>query len=186
MSRTRKFMLYSSWGVLMIAALSSCASFDTRNLLSGRASQNEPGQLTEAVKANPPDLEGAYEFVSETTTLTKPKASTERLVPPQWIGLWFFQNGYFSQTLMKKGRGFSTYPSSHPAIGYESFAGSYKVEGDKIELRNDLSLHPLNAGRLTTLSYRFEGDLLILVEELHPHIEDTSEGQVITVLRRLR
>lgn len=130
-------------------------------------------------------LEGAYEFVSETLELTKPKSTTERISPPAWTGLWFFQGGHFSLTMMKKGRGYLAYPKSHGAVGYESSAGTYAVDGHMVQLERDLSLHPLSVGRTITLEYRFDGDRIIFVETMHPYTENTAEGKRTIVLRRI-
>lgn len=131
------------------------------------------------------EVDGTYEFVSETLNLIKPKPVTERRSPPSWVGLWFFKNGHFSQTMMKNGRGFLAYPKSHDDVGYESSAGTYAVDGRIIELERDLSLHPLSVGRTTTLEYRFEGDNIIFVEMMHPYTENVAEGKRTIVLRRI-
>lgn len=131
-------------------------------------------------------LEGAYEFVSEVLELTKPKVTTERLSPPEWTGLWLFEGGRFSQTMMKKGRGYLAYPRSHAAIGYESSAGTYVTKDKVVRLERDLSLHPLSVGRPITFEYRFEADTLILVETMHPYTENIAEGKRTIVLRRIR
>jgi hypothetical protein len=130
-------------------------------------------------------LDGAYEFVSETLELTNPESITERISTPAWTGLWLFQDGRFSQTMMKKGRGFLTYPKRHASIGYESSAGTYVADTSVIKLEKDLSLHPLGAGRSVTLEYRFEGDLLILIEKMHPYTENIANGKRITTLKRV-
>lgn len=132
------------------------------------------------------ELEGAYEFVSETLELIKPKPATERSGPPDWMGLWFFKSGHFSQTMMKKGRGFLAYPKSHADVGYESSAGTYTLDGNTIQLEKDLSLHPLSIGRTQTLEYRIEGDTIIFVETMHPYTENVAEAKRTIVLRRIK
>lgn len=131
-------------------------------------------------------LDGAYEFVSETTILTKPKALTMRIVAPEWHGLWFFQGDRFSQTIMKRGRLYSTYPKFHRELGYDSSAGTYVIDDNTIRLRKQIALHPLSAGRSVTLAYQIDGDTLTLIETMNPYPEDLSQGHRTTILRRVK
>lgn len=160
--------------LLVIAILTSYSGLNPPKSQSGRDEVKEQKQL-----------EGAYEFVSESLELTKPRATTERISPPAWTGLWFFQSGHFSQTMMKNGRGYLTYPSSHADVGFESSAGTYAVDGPILRLERDLSLHPLSVGRTITLEYHFEGDKIILLEMMHPYTENVAEGKRTIVLRRI-
>jgi hypothetical protein len=130
-------------------------------------------------------LDGAYEFVSETTSLTKPTVVTTSLSAPEWQGFWFFQGNHFSQTIMKRGRLYATYPRFHHDLGYNSFAGTYAIDGNTIRLRKQLALHPLSAGRSVTLTYQIKDDTLTLIEVMNPYPEDLSQGQRITVLRKI-
>lgn len=130
-------------------------------------------------------LDGAYEFLSETTILTKPKALTKRRVAPEWQGVWFFEGDWFSQTLMKKHRLYSTYPRFHSDLGYESSAGTYTIEGNTLTLKSQMALHPLSVGRSLTVIWKLDGNTLTFTEILSPYPEDLSQGHRITTLRRI-
>lgn len=132
-------------------------------------------------------LEGVYEFVSESTTLTKPEKTILNRTSSEWAGRWHFQGGYFSQTLMRRGeRDGICDPQKQDSIGYESFAGTYKIDGNVIELTWEFALSPLVVGRSILLQYHVEGNTLILVEKIHQNVHSIHEGIRTTMLRRVR
>lgn len=144
----------------------------------GRSGQT---QVDDANKLN-----GAYEFVSESVVLTSPEVSKKERTSGGWSGLWLFQNGHFSQTLMKKGiRDGSCELRKLSALGYESSAGVYTVNGNFVELTMSLNLSTQEQGRPLTLEYKFDGDKLILIRRIHESVHSVNEGTETTVLRRL-
>jgi len=152
---------------------------------SGCVLRGTPAGPTER-KMNAQILEGAYEVVSETTTLTKPQQSTERREAKDWTGIWLFHQGRFSETSMKRIRDWYKFPQNQQALGYESSAGTYQIERNKLTLNHDLSLNPLGIGHVTNLEFKITGDDLMLTETMHPYMEDLSEGQRTIVLKRLK
>jgi len=155
-------------------------------VLTGYGFLNGQTEKSKISPAKAQVLEGVYEFVSETTILTKPKPLIERRLASEWSGFWLFQNGHFSQTLMKKRRSYSLFPPTQHELKYESSAGSYSLEGNTVLLTRTLSLHPFGVGRSTTFEYRIEEGTLTLTETMYPYKEDLSEGQRVTVLRRIK
>jgi len=132
------------------------------------------------------DLEGAYEFVSDTITLSKPKAVTERRVPPDWIGMWIFKDGRFSQTLMKQGRSWNPFPTNQDELGYQASAGTYKIDGPHLYLKHEFSLNPRGVSQLTVVEYELASGTLTLTAKMSPRLEDLSEGEQVIVLRKVK
>ena len=87
---------------------------------------------------------------------------------------------------MKKRRDFLYFPRYFEDVGYQSLAGTYKVEGDSLRLFKDCSLHPLWVENQEVFSYRFEDNNLVLTEALLPTIERVIEGERIIVLKKLQ
>lgn len=135
----------------------------------------------------PDALEGVYEFVSDTIVATKPKKLTQKVTSPQWVGLWLFKDGYFSQTLMKRERQFwlPRFPRNAQELGYKSAAGAYKIQGKILELIPSLRLSPYYIDQSWLLEYRLEGETLTLLETLHANPHDETEGEHTIVLRRI-
>jgi len=131
-------------------------------------------------------LDGVYEFVSESTVLTKPKKIYYQRKFPQWSGVWAFQNGYYTRVLMNERRESFYHPKKIDDLGFESFAGPYEIEGERVWLRQPYALNPFNVGRSVLMSYRINKDTLTLIENLHPYLEDLREGTITTVLRRVK
>jgi hypothetical protein len=121
-------------------------------------------------------------------SLTKPKKLTENLGSSDWVGLWLFKDGYFSQTMMKRQRQFwlPRFPRNAEALGYGSAAGTYKVNANTLELTLSLRLSPHYVGEPWTLEYRLEGETLILTETFHPNPHNDVEGQRTIVLRKIK
>jgi len=147
-----------------------------------------PIQSPQRASVETSSLEGAYEFVSETTALTKPKKLTEQHSSSQWVGLWLFTDGHFSQTLMKRERRFwiPRFPRNPEELGYRSVAGTFKIEGRTLNLIPRLRLSPYYIDQPWLLGYRLEGETLTLTETLHPNPHNDSEGQRTIVLRRIK
>jgi hypothetical protein len=155
-------------------------------LAGGCASQSAHTSPLKEPGMKPEKLEGTYEFLSDTIKLTKPEATTETRLPPEWIGVWLFQNGRFSQTLMKQKRSWEPFPSNHQELGYQSSTGTYRMDGPHLFLKHEFSLNPNGVSQLTVVEYKLEGDTLTLTTKMRPRIEDLSEGEQITVLRRIK
>ena len=143
----------------------------------------ELAQLTMSSK-----LDGVYELISETLALDEPFKRIERRTSSEWLGLWLFQHGRFSETLMKKQRPSwsSGMPSNSDLLGFDNITGSYRVSGGSIELEIKLSLYPEEIGRLTTLKFRLDDETLTLVEKLPATKENLVKGERITILRRVK
>lgn len=148
--------------------------------------QNTGSSRARALDMNTKSLEGAYEFISETTVLTKPQNMSERRTSNEWVGVWFFRDGQFSQTLMKKKRNWYPFPPNQQDLAYESSAGTFEVSGKNLLLKQTIALNPLAAGGFLGVEYQLEGDILTLTESIHASREDLSEGQRTIVLRRLK
>jgi hypothetical protein len=157
-----------------IIALLSCCSWHSQSLSKERLSVIRPEKL-----------DGVYEFVSESTILTKPTKSAYKRMPPEWGGVWQFQNGYYTRMLMKRSRDRFFDSKKLDDLGFESFAGTYEIDGKNILFKQTYAFNPLNVGGSALLAYRLDGDILTLTQTLHPYIEDLREGTVTIVLRRI-
>ena len=132
------------------------------------------------------ELEGVYEFVSETSALTKPGKSNSQRTSADWKGIWQFQSGYYSRLMMKKeGRSALCYPLKD-SFGYDSSAGTYQAGSNGINLSEEFTACALNAGRSESLEYHLDGDTLTLTRTLSPYMEDMREGTITTVLHRIK
>jgi hypothetical protein len=133
----------------------------------------------------PQKLDGVYELISESTDLTKPRRVTLKMLASDWAGIWHFQDGYYSQIIMKRRRD-TFFSGKVEDLGFESFAGRYEVEGANVRLIRDYAIHPFVVGRSALKTYRVDGDTLTLIERLQPYLEDSREGEITTVLRRMK
>jgi len=133
-------------------------------------------------------LEGAYEFISEDLTATEPTERNERRTADEWTGIWIFESGRFSQTLMKKRRlaWFSGLPKEPSELGFDSTAGTYHISGNAIELKYTASLYPNEVGKPVTMEYSLDRDTLTLTEMLYPTKEGLTKGRRVTVLRKVQ
>ena len=134
-------------------------------------------------------IDGAYRFVSETVTIRKPRA--EKIVRkfPEWTGYFIFNNGTFSVSLQDSTRNdvwVSDFPKDYQQLGYESRAGSFRITGSALITTPEVSLHPASYHRVTDFHWELVGDTLTLTEKLYPHIENIEEGEIVTVLSRIK
>src|SRR2546429_18937 len=134
--------------IIMVLAFESCLSSDDRS--AGRA------------KTMDADLAGVYELVSNRIISAKPERVIEEHSPDDWLGIWFFQQGHYSQSEMYKKRGWPPFPHNQKELGYESSAGEYQVDKNVLTLKPSVSVNPLGTLNPKTLEYRIEGDSLTL------------------------
>lgn len=139
-----------------------------------------------SLSLNSPDLDGVYEFVSETLSVVKPKAYVERYTANEWEGLWFFHEGHFSETLMRRKRTPSDAFERGPReSGFIGRAGTYSAVGSQLEVTDRQTIYPAAVNRVRTFQYMLKDDTLTLTETLHPSVESTATGQHVVVLRRI-
>lgn len=131
-------------------------------------------------RANTPEsqnVEGIYDFVSETEELTKPEKQIKRRTSGEWEGVWHFCDGHFYRIIRKK----TASPEVRAEL--ESATGAYRIQD------NDLILMPQISQLFRTpltekMAFKFEDKKLTLTQELISSYESISEGRVITILRR--
>lgn len=131
-------------------------------------------------EANAPEsrnVDGIYDFVSETEELTKPEKQIKMRTSGEWEGVWHFCGGRFYRIIRKK----TASPEVRSEL--ESSVGSYRIQD------NDLILMPQISQLFRTpltekMAFKFEGKKLILTQELSSSYESISEGRVITILQR--
>jgi len=152
--------------------------------------QDQPStSSTNTTPSKAPEIEGVYEFVSRTTTITAPRRSEERLVAPEWYGLWIFHNGYFSQTRMKNIRPDWTpaqFPSNPQGLGFDGGSGTYVIKGETIELDYHVNFYPGRMSAVEDLKYSLDASTLTLTWTMVPGPEFGSTGERVTVLRRIK
>lgn len=140
-------------------------------------------------KTSSDKLAGAYEFVSENVVLTEPADAlppanerTSSRNSQDWEGQWLFSDGRFSTIMMKKAR-----PKFPHELGYEATGGSYSVGETSVSLHNELMLSPLERMPYHSMTFKFEGNTLTLVETFHPFNPHIAYGGTKTiVLKRVR
>ncbi len=159
---------------LMIVTLIACF-IQGKKTTEGSASANSPA-----------NVDGVYEFVSEITVLRKPRDITYKRTSPEWVGIWQLQNGYYSRVLMKGSRNDFVDPKKFESLGFESFAGPYELKTGSIMLIKKYALNPFEIDRSSLMRYQIDSDTLTLTEKLYPYLEDSREGTITTVLRRLK
>jgi hypothetical protein len=156
-------------------------------IASGCALQTSQSSALEGSTMKTEDLQGVYEFVSDSVVLTKPQSSTTRRTSPEWVGMWLFLDGRFTQTLMKQKRSWDPFPVNQQELGYQSSTGTYKIDGTHIFLKHEFSLNPRGVSQLTVVDYRLDGGgTLSMTRKMSPQIEDLSEGEQVTILRKIK
>ncbi len=164
--------------------LSSCgAKYFGQNQQSSRT----PGPRTSS--SGDQALDGVYRFVSRRTVITAPTQSTEELTEAEWFGIWVFHRGYFSHTRDKIDRTGWTpghFPDSPEGIGFDGGSGTFSLHERTMELQYQTSFYPGRTGKLESLEFKLENDVLTLTEQLAPHIESIATGQRVTVLRKIQ
>src|SRR5260370_24606748 len=101
-----------------------------------------------------PDLDGVYEFVSETLSVVKPKSYVERYTANEWDGLWFFHEGHFSETLMRRKRTPSDASERGPReAGFIGRAGTYSTVGSQLEVNYRQTIYPAAVNQGSTSQY---------------------------------
>ena len=131
-------------------------------------------------------LDGVYEFISESTVLTKPRKTSLKRSKPEWGGVWHFQKNYYSCLLMERKRESFYDPKKLDDFGFESFSGTYELEGDSVRLIQDYAFNPYSIGRSVQMKYKIEGERLTMTQSLSPYLEDLREGTITIVLHRLK
>lgn len=156
------------------------------SLTFGHFVQNKNTAPEKESAADCAELEGVYEFISETTVLTKPDKITGERTQSDWNGIWQFQKCYYTRVMMKKWRGGFFDRQNVENLGFESFAGPYKTKGNRVQLIQTYALHPFDVERSTIMEYQVNGSTLTLTQTLTPYLENPSQGTVTIVLRRLK
>ena len=135
-------------------------------------------------------IDGAYQFVSETVSLQKPKKQQFFRKSPEWSGLFLFSDGYFSVSLMDNNRkfdGISNFPKNIRQIGYESFAGKYETSETTINFNPEVGLNLFfDVGRISVFKFKIEGESMTLTQTLSPYVEDMRKGEVVIVLKKVK
>jgi hypothetical protein len=132
------------------------------------------------------DIAGAWEFVSQTTVITEPKASKSIRAAPEWMGLWIFHDGVYSQVLTKRDRNLDGFlhPKDPDDLEFEGSAGSYGFEDGRLWLMCAYSFFPLAHSHRQDYEVGREGDTLTLIDTWRPHVEQMGAGTITIVLKR--
>jgi hypothetical protein len=160
----------------------------TAACVSSSATKDRVETSPESRRTKISELAGAYEFVSETTVQTFPEQLTTERRADQWKGFWLFQDGYFSKVMMQNERPEWTpgkFPLDPRGTGFDAGAGTFRTDGNSIELNYLLTYYPGMAYRQEVMSYEFTGNTLTLKRSFGPIRESMSKGEQITVLRRV-
>jgi hypothetical protein len=139
--------------------------------------QNKVNGQAGAATSEPQNIEGLYDFVSETDEITKPEKKTKTRTSEEWEGVWHFCGGYFYRIVRKK----TLSPEVHSEL--ESATGAYRIQGDDLILLPQVS-QLFRTPMTEKMALKFEDDRLILTRELIPSYESISAGKVTVVLRR--
>ena len=132
----------------------------------------------------PDGIDGTFVFVSETTTF---KGSTTIRRSPEWRGIYIFQKGSYSISLLNAARSDDwtvSFPTGYHQLGYESESGTYTLRGSHLTLRASVSLHPFGYHNSTDFDVRAEVDTLTLISRIPTHSRLIPSGKIVTILRR--
>lgn len=131
-------------------------------------------------------LEGVWEFVSQTTDLTRPKAERQVRAAPEWVGLWIFHDGYYSRVLTKSQRDIERFlhPKDSEDMEFDAASGPYQCERGKLLLMKPYAFAPLAYVSRDEYSVTIRGDTLTLVDQSEPHVERMSAGTITIILAR--
>jgi hypothetical protein len=129
------------------------------------------------------ELEGVYEFVSETTKLMKPEKQTIECFSNDWAGMWCFHGTRYSYEMMFKRR--PPFPKTLQDLGYLSGAGEFEIKGNVLILQPTISLNQVELLQSKALEFTIQGTTLTLIENMTPYMENVSEGSRTVILRKL-
>lgn len=130
-------------------------------------------------------IDGTYVFVSETATPERGKEEVREA--PEWKGLYIFQDGTYSISIVRGSRNddwMAGFPKNYQELGYESEAGTYQVKGSNLRLEPKVSLHPFGY-QPRGFVFQLDGDRLILKSRMPTHSKRIPSGDIVTVLRRV-
>ena len=133
-------------------------------------------------------IEGAYRFVSDTTTITTPQPDFEQITDAEWKGTWVFADGYYSTTRERPNRapwGPGNVPDDLRGMGFDGMSGEYVVHGNEITLDYASSLYPGRTGFGGRFKFTLENGTLTMTEHLGPHVESEATGERVIVLKRI-
>ena len=159
----------------LIISFISSSCFDWNNTTRGQRSVESMDKLI-----------GVYDFVSETTVLSKPRKSVLKRISPEWTGIWQFQDGYYTRVIMKGRRDTFFDSKKFEDLGFESFAGPYEFEGAGVRLIQKYAINPFSVDRSALMDFQIDGDTVTLIQTLRPYLEDPREGTITIVLRRVK
>jgi len=133
-------------------------------------------------------IDGVYELIKHEVRIELPSEATTTLTDAEWAGLWIFEDGHFSETMMKRKRPFwiDEFPRSPSEMHYVSSAGTFVLDDSYLKLKEAISLYPQYVGRPYFLQFKIDGDMLILTEKWEPHVENRSRGTRIITLRKIQ
>jgi hypothetical protein len=167
-------MAYKLFGTVAVCLLFAIATFS-----------NEIAQK-KGHAPNASELEGVYELVSQTTEIKKPQAVSSTRSTPEWVGMWQFQNGHFTQLMMKARRDTFFSSDSRSNLGFDAYGGSYELMSPgTLLLHLKYAINPFNVDRGIKLQYEVNENKVTLIETLQPKVEDLREGRITTILRKI-
>jgi hypothetical protein len=166
-------MAYKFFGMVALSLFLSIVTFSGEIAQERKEAPNGPG------------LGGVYEFVSQTVEIKKPQPVSSIRSAPEWVGMWQFQSGHFSQLLMKAKRDTFFSSDSRSNLGFDAFGGSYEfISPGTLLLHLKFSVNPFDVDRGIKLQYEVNEKEIRLIETLQPKVEDLREGKITTILRK--
>src|ERR1041385_2606816 len=181
-SSIRSFVAGALVVVLVALLVAGLSSFRNWGSATGEVNRRSP--------PTPQDtrLDGAYLFVSDSTTITAPTPSYREITNAEWGGQLVFKNGYFSETRTLIERAYwkpGAFPNWPEGTGFDGSSGDYQIDGDKITLNYTSSFYPGRTKLGVSYEFSLTNGLLTMVEHLAPSADKGSTGKRVLVLRRL-
>ncbi|MCC6328626.1 MAG: hypothetical protein IT174_08925 [Acidobacteria bacterium] len=128
-------------------------------------------------------VDGTYVFISETTVPERGERTIRE--GPEWKGIYIFQDGVYSISLIRESRNddwVAAFPKDYQALGYESEAGIYQVDGTHLKLEPKVSLHPFGY-QAREFILQLDEDGMILKSKTPTHSKRVPSGDIVIVLR---
>lgn len=158
-------------------------SFSLLLLMIGACALKGNSGLRESASNKTTSIDGVYDFVSETTMLTKPETKSIQRTSNDWVGVWCFHGDRFNYEMMFKRR--PPFPKTMHDLGYRSGVGRFELKDNNIILQPTISLDQVELLQSKTLDYKIQDRTLTLIENMTPYMENQAEGQRTTILRKV-
>ncbi len=162
--------------IFILLIVISCNGLKTTKMSKAETNQR-PAHSTDMQ-----GLYGAFEVISQKYSYKKEEGRNNSTNSKT---LWIFCEGYYSISTQSEDQKKAKNCEEREA-GFAFRSGTWHIQSGKMYLNQEFSSSPFYIGKTLLLKYKLNGDLLSLTETLNPTVELPQEGEIETILRRIR